>query len=49
MGSAVAFFLQGWCISVRGPLFSAMFNLLATVITIILGAIILHEEIHVGR
>lgn len=48
MGSAVLFFLQAWCISQRGPLFSAMFNPLFTVIATVLGAILLHEEIYVG-
>ncbi|TKY68965.1 WAT1-related protein [Spatholobus suberectus] len=48
MGSAVLFFLQAWCISRRGPLFSAMFNPLFTVIATVLAAILLHEEIYVG-
>ncbi|KAL2319953.1 hypothetical protein Fmac_028922 [Flemingia macrophylla] len=48
MGSAVLFFLQAWCISKRGPLFSAMFNPLSTVIATVLAAILLHEEIYVG-
>ncbi|XP_020206014.1 WAT1-related protein At4g30420 [Cajanus cajan] len=48
MGSAVLFFLQAWCISKRGPLFSAMFNPLFTVIATVLAAILLHEKIYVG-
>lgn len=47
-GSGVTFYLQSWCISVRGPLYSAMFNPLSTVITTVLAAIVLHEELHVG-
>ncbi|KAM7268422.1 hypothetical protein ACFE04_010588 [Oxalis oulophora] len=47
-GSGLQFFGQAWCISLRGPLFSAMFNPLATVIVTILAAIFLHEEIYIG-
>jgi len=45
----VTFYLQSWCISVRGPLYSAMFNPLCTVITTVFAAIVLREELHVGR
>ncbi|AET01178.2 nodulin MtN21/EamA-like transporter family protein [Medicago truncatula] len=38
MGSAFVFCLQAWCITKRGPLFSAMFNPLLTVIVTILAA-----------
>ncbi|XP_054790494.1 WAT1-related protein At4g30420-like isoform X2 [Prosopis cineraria] len=48
MGSAVTFFLQAWCISRRGPLFSAMFNPLCTVIVTVFAALFLHEEIYTG-
>ncbi|PSS04316.1 WAT1-related protein [Actinidia chinensis var. chinensis] len=48
VGSAVSFFVQAWCISRRGPLFSAMFNPLGTVIVTIFAAIFLHEEIYTG-
>ncbi|XP_078150344.1 WAT1-related protein At4g30420-like [Carex rostrata] len=48
LGSAVAFYLQSWWISVRGPLYSAMFSPLSTVITTVLSSIILHEEFHIG-
>ncbi|KAG8367671.1 hypothetical protein BUALT_Bualt16G0097200 [Buddleja alternifolia] len=47
--SAVTFFGQAWCIARRGPLFSAMFNPLFTVIVTVLGCIFLHEELYVGR
>ncbi|XP_078150346.1 WAT1-related protein At4g30420-like [Carex rostrata] len=47
-GSAVTFYLQSWCISVRGPLYSAMFSPLSTIITTALSSIILHEELHIG-
>ncbi|KAL6846541.1 hypothetical protein ACP4OV_023989 [Aristida adscensionis] len=47
-GSGVNFYLQSWCISVRGPLYSAMFTPLCTVLTTALAAVVLHEELHVG-
>ncbi|KAL5201585.1 hypothetical protein ABZP36_035939 [Zizania latifolia] len=47
-GSGVTFYLQSWCISVRGPLYSAMFNPLSTVITTAVAAAVLHEELHIG-
>ncbi|KAG4393573.1 hypothetical protein GLYMA_03G117000v4 [Glycine max] len=49
IGSAVLLFIQAWCISLRGPLFCAMFNPLFTVIVTILAALLLHEEIYSGR
>lgn len=48
-GSGVTFYLQSWSISVRGPLYSAMFNPLCTVITTVFAAAVLREELHVGR
>ncbi|KAM0913351.1 hypothetical protein ACQ4PT_012210 [Festuca glaucescens] len=48
-GSGVTFYLQSWCITVRGPLYSAMFNPLCTVITTVLATLILHEQPHAGR
>lgn len=47
-GSGIQYFVQAWCISRKGPLFSAMFNPLSTVITTILGSILLHEQFYVG-
>jgi hypothetical protein len=44
-GSGVNFYLQSWCISVRGPLYSAMSMPLCT----LLATIVLREELHVGR
>ncbi|KAK6151490.1 hypothetical protein DH2020_014125 [Rehmannia glutinosa] len=46
--SAVTYFAQAWCIARRGPLFSAMFNPLGTVIVTILACILLHEELYTG-
>ncbi|CAL5195235.1 unnamed protein product [Lathyrus oleraceus] len=48
IGSGVALYLQAWCISKRGPLFSAMFNPLLTLIVTILATLWLHEEIYIG-
>ena len=48
-GSGVVFYLQSWCISVRGPLYSAMFTPLCTVLTTALSAVVLREELHIGR
>ncbi|CAK8559999.1 unnamed protein product [Lathyrus sativus] len=48
MGSAVMFCLQAWCITQRGPLFSALFSPLVTVIVTVLAALVLHEEIYIG-
>ncbi|XP_020231338.1 WAT1-related protein At4g28040 [Cajanus cajan] len=48
IGIAVSFLIQSWCISERGPLYCAMFNPLATVITALISATFLKEEIYVG-
>ncbi|TVU09617.1 hypothetical protein EJB05_43101, partial [Eragrostis curvula] len=48
VGSGVTFYLQSWCISVRGPLYSATFSPLATVITTAFSAAILGEDLRVG-
>lgn len=49
IGSGVSFYLLSWCISRRGPLFSAMFTTLFTVIATILACLFLHEELYIGR
>ncbi|KAL2338573.1 hypothetical protein Fmac_013019 [Flemingia macrophylla] len=48
IGIAVSFFIQSWCISERGPLYCAMFNPLATVITALITATFLKEELYIG-
>ncbi|KAL4185332.1 hypothetical protein AMTRI_Chr10g5350 [Amborella trichopoda] len=48
MCSALAFFIQSWCIKKRGPVFAAAFNPLCTVLVAILEPIILHVDVHVG-
>ncbi|CAL0307051.1 unnamed protein product [Lupinus luteus] len=48
IGIAVSFFIQTWCISERGPLYCAMFNPLATVITALITVTFMHEELYVG-
>lgn len=48
IGIAASFFIQSWCISGRGPLYCVMFNPLATVITALVSAIFLQEELYIG-
>ncbi|KAK2412683.1 nodulin MtN21 /EamA transporter family protein [Trifolium repens] len=48
IGIAVSFFIQSWCISERDPLYCAMFNPLATVITALVSATFLQEELYIG-
>lgn len=46
--SGANFFLQSWCISVKGPLYSAIFTPLSAVITTVLSTLFLHEELNIG-
>ncbi|KAF8657754.1 hypothetical protein HU200_059914 [Digitaria exilis] len=46
--SGANFFLQSWCISLKGPLYSAIFTPMSAVITAILSTLFLNEELHVG-
>lgn len=46
--SGANFFLQSWCIAVKGPLYSAIFTPLSAVITATLSTLFLHEQLHVG-
>ncbi|KAF4346529.1 hypothetical protein G4B88_016257 [Cannabis sativa] len=46
--ASLSFTLQTWCVSQRGPVFSAIFNPLATVITTIIATSFLHEELYIG-
>ncbi|MED6157258.1 hypothetical protein PIB30_021760 [Stylosanthes scabra] len=48
IGIAVSFLIQTWCISERGPLYCAMFNPLATVITAFISTTFLQEQLYVG-
>ncbi|XP_062079749.1 WAT1-related protein At4g28040-like [Humulus lupulus] len=45
---ALSFTLQTWCVSQRGPVFSAIFSPLCTVITTIIATSFLHEELYIG-
>ncbi|KAH7674895.1 WAT1-related protein [Dioscorea alata] len=47
-GSGVTFYLVSWVVASRGPVFSAMFAPLSLVITTILGALLLQENVYVG-
>ncbi|XP_062081095.1 WAT1-related protein At4g28040-like [Humulus lupulus] len=46
--AALSFTLQTWCVSQKGPVFSAIFNPLSTVITTIIATSFLHEELYIG-
>lgn len=46
--SGANFYMQSWCISVKGPLYSAIFTPLSAVITTILSTLFLHEVLHIG-
>ncbi|GJM98757.1 hypothetical protein PR202_ga15794 [Eleusine coracana subsp. coracana] len=46
--SGANFFLLSWCISVKGPLYSAIFTPLSAVITAVLSVTFMQEELHVG-
>ncbi|XP_022135033.1 WAT1-related protein At4g28040-like [Momordica charantia] len=46
--SALSFFVQAWCVSRRGPLFTALFNPLCTVITTFISSIFMHEQLYTG-
>ncbi|TVU09600.1 hypothetical protein EJB05_43084, partial [Eragrostis curvula] len=46
--SGANFFLLSWCISVKGPLYSAIFTPLSAVITAVLSVTFMSEELHVG-
>ncbi|CAM0951447.1 unnamed protein product [Alopecurus aequalis] len=46
--SGANFFMQSWCIAVKGPLYSAIFTPVSAVITVILSTLFLHEELHIG-
>ncbi|CAM9001924.1 unnamed protein product [Rhodiola kirilowii] len=48
LASGLAFFLQAWCISIKGPLYSAMFNPLYTVIATVISCVFLSEKLYVG-
>ncbi|PIN18225.1 hypothetical protein CDL12_09120 [Handroanthus impetiginosus] len=48
LASATTFFAQAWCVTRRGPLFSAVFNPLCTVIVTTFACIFLHEELYTG-
>ncbi|GJT76307.1 WAT1-related protein [Tanacetum coccineum] len=48
VGSGISIFAQSWIIQKRGPVFSAMFNPLNTVVVAIFASIFLQEQIYVG-
>lgn len=46
--SAFAFFVQTYCIRVKGPVFAAVFNPTSTILVAILELLILHVKLHLG-
>ncbi|KAL4182015.1 hypothetical protein AMTRI_Chr12g240350 [Amborella trichopoda] len=48
VGSGLSFLIQAWCISERGPVYTAMFNPLCTVIVTIMACLFLHEQLYLG-
>jgi hypothetical protein len=49
VGSAIAYYVQGLCMRVKGPVFAAAFSPLTMIIVAIMGSIILSESIFLGR
>ncbi|KAI7739115.1 hypothetical protein M8C21_001217, partial [Ambrosia artemisiifolia] len=47
-GSGISIFAQSWIVQKRGPVFSAMFNPLNTVIVTIFASIFLREQVYAG-
>ncbi|XP_076885063.1 WAT1-related protein At4g30420-like [Bidens hawaiensis] len=47
-GSGISIFAQSWIVQKRGPVFSAMFNPLNTVVVTIFASIFLQEQIYIG-
>ncbi|XP_042500431.1 WAT1-related protein At4g30420-like isoform X1 [Macadamia integrifolia] len=48
VGSALSYFVLSWCISKRGPLFTATFSPMCTVIVAFFACLLLHEELYTG-
>ncbi|CAK9329782.1 unnamed protein product [Citrullus colocynthis] len=46
--SALSFFVQSWCVARRGPLFTALFNPICTVITTFVSSLFMHEQLYMG-
>ncbi|PON48416.1 WAT1-related protein [Parasponia andersonii] len=46
--AAGSYLLQTWCVSQRGPVFSAIFSPLCTIITTAIATSFLHEELYTG-
>ena len=49
MASAIAYYVQGLCMRVKGPVFATAFNPLIMIIVAVMGSIILSEAIYLGR
>lgn len=49
MASAVAYYVQGLCMRVKGPVFATAFSPLVMIIVAVMGSVILSENIYLGR
>lgn len=49
MCSGIAYYVQNVVNNIKGPVFVTAFSPLSTIITAILGAVILAEQAHLGR
>ncbi|OMP09746.1 Drug/metabolite transporter [Corchorus olitorius] len=49
IGSALATFLQVWCVKVKGPVYAAMFNPLQTILVAVLAYFVFGEKLYTGR
>lgn len=46
--SAFGFFVQTWCVHIKGPVFAAIFNPLNTILVSLLECLVFHDNLHVG-
>eukprot|EP00253_Pinus_taeda_P019849 PITA_19849 len=49
VGSAIAYYVEGLCMRLKGPVFATAFSPLEMIIVAVMGSIILSEHISVGR
>ena len=49
VASAVAYYVQGLCMRIKGPVFATAFSPLTMIIVAIMASIILSESIFLGR
>jgi drug/metabolite transporter (DMT)-like permease len=47
--TGVGYYLQAWCVEIRGPVFLAVWTPLSFVLTIFCSSFFLGEIVHLGR